>query len=98
MAAQLRRYRIRDGEMDAFIEEWQRLIVPLRMSFGFRVDGAWCNRGTNEFVWVLSYDGPEGFEAREAAYFASPGRHAVSPDPARHHTHAETLLLTPVAV
>ncbi len=96
MTAQLRMYQIKEGELDTFIEEWRRTIVPVRTSFGFKVEGAWCNRQTNEFFWIISYDGPEGFEAREAAYLDSPERKAVSPNPARHHTHADTRLMTTV--
>lgn len=96
MTSQLRMYKIKDGELDAFIEEWRAKIVPVRKAFGFKVEGAWCNREENEFIWIISYDGPEGFEAREAAYFASPERNAVSPNPARHHTRADTRLMTPV--
>ncbi len=96
MVAQLRMYKVKEGEMDSFIEEWRTMIVPVRKKFGFKVEGAWCNRETSEFFWIISYDGPERFEAREAAYFDAPERKAVSPNPARHHTHTETRLMTPV--
>lgn len=96
MVAQLRMYKSKDGELDAFIEEWRTRIVPLRRSFGFTVAGAWCRRETNEFIWILSYDGPEGFQARDAAYYASAERKAVSPDPARHLLQIDTRLMTAV--
>ena len=96
MVAQLRMYQSKAGELDAFIQEWQARIVPLRRSFGFKVEGAWCRREADEFVWIISYDGPEGFEARDAAYYASAERKAVSPDPARHLTHIDTRVMTAV--
>ncbi len=96
MASQLRMYKAKEGELDAFIAEWRAGVVPLRRRFGFRVEGAWAIREKNEFVWIISYDGPDGFEARDAAYYASPERRALTPDPARHLEHTDTRLMTPV--
>lgn len=89
-------YKAKEGELDAFIEEWRKQIVPIRRRFGFRVEGAWCIRSTGEFIWIISYDGPEGFEARDAAYYASPERQAISPGPAKHLAHTDTRLMEPV--
>lgn len=97
MTSQLRMYKVKDGELDAFIEEWREQILPVRRKYGFRLDGAWCIRATGEFIWVISYEGPEGFEAREAAYYASPERKALSPGPARHLAHTDTRLMESVA-
>jgi hypothetical protein len=98
MASQLRTYRVKEGEMDGFVEEWRSKVVPLRRKFGFRVDGAWTVPKERMFVWIITYDGPEGFEARDAAYYASAERKAVAPDPARHLEHIETHLMLPVRV
>lgn len=83
MEYQLRMYTIRQGEMAHWITEWRRSVYPLRVKFGFKVIGPWVIEPTNQFVWILGYDGPEGFKARDAAYYASPERKAVAPDPAR---------------
>ncbi len=96
MTSQLRMYKAKEGELDAFIAEWRAQILPLRRKFGFRVDGAWAIRAKSEFIWILTYEGPEGFEARDAAYYAAPERKAVSPDPARHLTQIDTRLMEPV--
>jgi hypothetical protein len=96
MASQLRMYRAKEGELDAFVREWRTGVLPLRRKFGFRVEGAWAIREKGEFMWVISYDGPEGFEARDAAYYASPERKAMSPDPARHLAQTDTRLMTSV--
>lgn len=93
MVAQLRMYKANEGELDAFIEEWKEKIVPLREQFGFKVEGAWCIRDKGEFIWIISYDGPEGFEARDAAYYGSPERKGVSPSPARHLESTDTRLM-----
>ncbi len=98
MVAQLRMYKAKEGELDAFIEEWRDKIIPLRRKFGFQVQGAWAIRATGEFIWIISYDGPEGFEARDAAYYDSPERKAVAPSPARHLASTDTRLMTPVPV
>ncbi len=97
MTFQLRTYRAKEGELDAFIEEWRASVLPLRRRFGFHVEGAWTIREDNAFVWILSHDGPEGFEARDAAYYASHERKALSPDPARHLAATNAQLMEPVA-
>lgn len=96
MVSQLRMYKAKAGELDAFIAEWRASVVPLRRRFGFRIEGAWAIREKNEFVWIISYDGADGFEARDAAYYASPERRALTPDPARHLERTDTRLMTPV--
>ncbi len=98
MTSQLRMYQAKAGELDAFVQEWREKIVPLRRKFGFRVEGAWSIPSKSEFIWIIGYDGPEGFEARDAGYYASPERKAVSPDPARHLIHIDTRLMTPIRV
>ena len=97
MTSQLRMYVAKEGHLDAFIDEWRAGVVPLRRKFGFRVDGAWTVPAENEFIWIISYDGPEGFEARDAAYYASPERRALAPDPGRHLAHIDTRLMTSVS-
>jgi len=89
-------YQAKDGELEAFIREWTSGVLPLRRKFGFTVEGAWAIPETGEFIWIISYDGPEGFEARDAAYYASPERKALTPDPARHLAHTDTRLMTSV--
>jgi NIPSNAP protein len=81
---QLRRYRIRAGSMDAFIDAWLRGVYPLRCSFGFILAGAWRVQGGDEFVWIIGYDGPEGFAAADKRYYESDERKHMSPDPAEY--------------
>ena len=84
MEYQLRRYRIAPGKLDEFIGVWKAGVVPLRERFGFQVHSAWSIEESSEFVWVISHDGPEGFDAADAAYYASEERRRLSPDPAEH--------------
>ena len=80
----LRIYTIRPGELDEWIAEWRTHVLPLRRRLGFEVLGAWVSEETSTFTWLLGYDGPDGIEAANAAYYDSPERAALDPDPARH--------------
>lgn len=95
MVAQLRIYTAKDGELDAFVEEWKRGVVPLRRKFGFTVVGAWTIPEENRFVWILSFDGDrKAFEDRDAAYYASQERTSLLPDPARRLAVVDHWLMT----
>lgn len=93
---QLRRYVVQPTEMESWLEEWRAEVVPLRERFGFRVEGAWAIPDENSFVWILSYDGEEGFEAANQRYYDSPARMALQPDPARHLAEQETVVMEAV--
>jgi hypothetical protein len=93
----LRIYTVKAGEMSAWIDEWSRLVRPLREKLGFTILGAWAGEETDTFVWLLGYDGPEGYEASDAAYYASPERAALDPDPARHLASTRQLEVEPIA-
>ncbi len=96
MVAQLRMYKAKTGELDAFVHEWTRSVVPLRRKFGFTVAGAWTIPEENRFVWILTLEGDrKAFEDRDAAYYASPERTSLQPDPARHLEAVEHWLLMP---
>jgi hypothetical protein len=86
---QLRLYRVRDGELGEWVREWRELILPLRRAFGFEVLGPWTAED-GRFVWLI---GHADLADADAAYYASPQRTAMDPDPARHLAAAETLLL-----
>jgi NIPSNAP len=93
---QLRIYTIKPGEMRAWIDEWGRLIAPLRRRHGFEILGAWTIDSENQFVWILRYTGTQSWDEADAAYYASPERVAMEPDPARHIAKAESWLMDPV--
>jgi hypothetical protein len=84
MATQLRDYRIRQGDLERFVAEWRMHLAPLRRATGFEIAGAWMIPDESRFVWLLAHPGGwDAFEQADAAYFASPGRAALDPDPAR---------------
>lgn len=87
----LRIYTITPGEMTEWVEEWRAQVLPLRRRLGFHVLGAWVSEETSTFTWLLGYDGPDGLAAANAAYYDSPDRAALDPDPARHIAEAREL-------
>jgi NIPSNAP protein len=78
---QLRIYDIEPGLLDAFVAAWTTGVVPLRERFGFEVEG-WTVAGVDRFVWLLTYRGEGTFEEANEAYYASPERAQLDPDPA----------------
>jgi hypothetical protein len=97
MATQLRDYRIRAGELDRFVEEWRTRLAPLRRAHGFEIPSAWTVPEEDRFLWLLVHPGGwEAFAAADAAYFASPERAALDPDPARLIEEQATVRLTEV--
>ena len=89
MTWQLRLYRIHDGEWDEWVREWKESIAPLRRELGFDVRGPW-RAGDGRFVWMI---GHEDFDTADTAYYESPARTGLAPDPARHIAEIETVLL-----
>jgi hypothetical protein len=84
MATQLRDYRIRVGELEQFVEAWRTQLAPLRRACGFEIGGAWTVAEDHRFIWLLIHPGGwDAFAEADAAYFASPQRINMSPDPAR---------------
>lgn len=78
---QIRTYTVREGLLDEWAERWRSEIVPLRRELGFEIGGAWLDRERNEFVWLISYEGPESFAEANARYWASPQRARMQLDP-----------------
>jgi hypothetical protein len=89
MPTQLRIYTLNRGALAEFAAEWRDQIAPLRQKLGFRILGAWSAKATNQFVWLLAYDGPQPWELADQAYYQAPERRAMSPDPARHIARVE---------
>jgi len=96
MVSQLRIFTIADGKMDYFVQAWLKGVFPLRLKHGFTIQGAWITDEGDKFVWILSYDGPEEWHAKDAAYYASQERHALDPDPAQYITKVERHFLAPI--
>ena len=80
-SVQLRRYEIKPGEMDAFLNA-VRGAFAVREQYGFGIAFALVDEERNEFVWATTYDGD--FAAAEAEYYASPERAGLPDNPADH--------------
>ena len=89
MPTQIHIYTINRDCLDAFAFEWRDKIKPLREKFGFNVSGGWKVKETNQFVWFLSRDTAEDWEAQNQAFYQSDERRSLHPDPARHIARVE---------
>jgi hypothetical protein len=94
--SQMRTYTINRGEMDTWVDFWKTKVLPIRLKLGFTVDGAWVIPDENKFVWILSYDGPEDWEAKTATYFESPERAALKPSPSEFIANIQAYFINAV--
>jgi hypothetical protein len=77
---QLRTYTIREGLLDEWARRWREDILPVRREFGFTIPHAFLDRERNQFIWMVSYTGPETFTERNRIYWNSPQRLAMNLD------------------
>ena len=56
---QLRRYKIADGKLPEFISWLHSTLIPVRESFGYRIEFQLVDREASEFVWCVSLEGDE---------------------------------------
>lgn len=96
MLVQVRTYRIKPGQMEAFVALWRDHVVPARAAHGYEVLGAWNDPEDGTFVWVVSHAAPDGWDAAEKAYYDSPERNGLPQNPADLMDGAETKVLQPV--
>lgn len=94
--AQLRLYTIDKGRLDDFAAAWRAGVYPLRLKMGYRIPFAAKIPATNQFIWLVTYEGPEAWEKKEAAYYGSPERKLLSPDPAQWIARPEQLSVQPI--
>jgi hypothetical protein len=92
---QLRDYEIAEGHLGDFVAAWTAGVLPLRRAAGFHVE-SWTVPGESRFVWLLSYDGPGTFAAADEAYYETPARAALEPDPAQWIVADRKVILEPV--
>lgn len=74
MRDQLRMYQLHPGTFDEFFAYWKDNIVPAREAKGFTILSAWREVDSNEFIWVVRWNGDGSFEEADEAYYASPIR------------------------
>lgn len=94
MTVHLGRHRIRQGNLEQFVEEWRTAVVPLRQTFGFSFLGARSLPESSELVFVVRYDGD--FDVANRDYYDSEERNQLTPDPARFIEEAVTSVVNVV--
>jgi hypothetical protein len=83
--------------MDEFVAVWESGVVPARQAHGFRVVAAWANRETDEFGWIVALDGDAAaFAAATDAYYASPERLSIDPEPGSLLTDVNLQMVDPL--
>jgi hypothetical protein len=70
MIYELKRYKIRDGQQEDFLEVW-RPIVKLRKKHGYDVLFALFDRESGWFTWAVTHN---DFDAANKRYYADPDR------------------------
>jgi hypothetical protein len=95
MKLQLRTYTVNKGALSGWVEEWRNQLVPLREKQGFKVLEAYTVPSTNQFVWLMGFEG-ESWESADQAYFDSPEPKTLQPDPARLIARMENVFITRV--
>ncbi len=93
---QIRIYTINHGKMDEFVRVWRDGVAPIRRKIGFEILGAWTIKETNQFIWLISYDGPEDWAVKDREYFDSPDRKKLEPNPAQLIARTEQYFVDPV--
>jgi hypothetical protein len=96
MRAQLRRYTVKAGQMDDFLNAWEHGVVPVRELYGFTVLAAWRSEDDTQFGWVVGYRGEGQFETAEKAYYGSPERASLPDDVAQYLTEVDTTMVETV--
>jgi hypothetical protein len=93
MLTQMRLYTINRDCLRQFAKEWKEKVLPLRIEHGFEIHRAWIIESSNQFAWIVSCEGSEGWEAKERAYYASAERNGMNPNPARLIARSEEYFL-----
>jgi hypothetical protein len=96
MPVQLRIYTITPGALHQFAQEWQSKIRPVREKVGFQILSAWTVEETNQFIWLMQYDGPNSWEEQDGRYFSSEERRTMDPNPARLIARMDQYFVDPV--
>jgi len=94
---QLRSYQVKPGMFEGFLVKFAQ-VAEARRVHGFSIEGAWVSDDSSRFVWVVSYDGEDGFEEAEKRYYESDERKAIGLDPGEFLSSVETTMMQAVDV
>ena len=56
---QLRRYKIAEGKLPEFTSWLHSTLIPVRESFGYRIEFQLVDGEASEFIWCVSLEGDE---------------------------------------
>lgn len=93
MPSQLRIYDIRPDLMDEFIDEFTAKVAPPRLQYDFRIEGPWITAERDQFVWIVSYDGPLSWQDAVDRYYHSPERSGIDFNPDDYITSMDIRML-----
>lgn len=96
MTAQLRIYNIKPGRMDEFAQMVDEHVIPPRLQYGFDVLGKWTVPENNQYVWIVSYNGPLSWDEAVERYYNSPERSNIGFDPDEFIEGADLRLMEPL--
>jgi hypothetical protein len=68
MQAQIRIYTINRGEMDAFLDHFEKDVKRLHKEVGWDIVSTWVNKPQNEFIWVRTYNDADDLAAKTKAF------------------------------
>ena len=74
MSTHLRIYTINRGRLHQFADEWKAQVLQLRIKYGFKIHDAWTIEKSNQFAWLISYDGDESWETKKSILFVTRAR------------------------
>ena len=94
--SQLRIYTVDPATSEEWVGLFYAHIVPLREQYGFSVDASYLSEDGGRFVWVTSHDCPDGWDAAEGAYYASPERGALPFKPSDYISAHDISMVAPV--
>jgi hypothetical protein len=93
--SQLRIYTVDPATSKEWVELFHQHLVPLRRQYGFDVEWAYLSEDGSRFVWLTSHDCPDGWDAAESIYYASPERAALPFSPADYISGHDVSMVVP---
>lgn len=94
--SQLRIYTVDPATSTEWAGLFRQHLGPLREQYGFSIDSAYLSEDGARFVWVTSHDCPDGWDAAESAYYASPERNALPFQPSDYISAHDVTMVAPV--
>lgn len=92
--AHLRTYTINQGQMESWLKIFDETVIPLLDEAGIKVESTWVNEEKTQFIWIRSYgDSVSDIEAKEAAFYGSPGWTANVDQIRSHLAHRDIKLI-----